>query len=333
MRVLVKGAGVAGLTAAFELAARGATVTVAEIRQTLGGNASWFAGGMLAPWCERESAEQPVLDLGRVAADWWDAALPDQVTRAGTLVVAMPRDAGELDRFASRTWGHRRVDGDEIAFLEPDLAGRFRRGLLFPDEAHLDPRRAMAALHDRLSAMGVEFQFDVDIRRISGFDRWIDCTGMAAADDRLRGVRGEMLILRAPDISLSRPVRLLHPRFPLYAVPRADHRFMIGATMVESQSAGPVTARSMMEQLSAAYALHPAFGEAEIVETGVGVRPAFADNLPRVETNGGIIAINGLYRHGFLLAPAMARQAADLVFSQDRTKELAHETDRQRRSA
>ncbi|TGV15081.1 glycine oxidase ThiO [Mesorhizobium sp. M8A.F.Ca.ET.173.01.1.1] len=333
MRVLVKGAGVAGLTAAFELAARGATVTVAEIRQTLGGNASWFAGGMLAPWCERESAEQPVLDLGRVAADWWDAALPDQVTRAGTLVVAMPRDAGELDRFASRTWGHRRVDGDEIAFLEPDLAGRFRRGLLFPDEAHLDPRRAMAALPDRLSAMGVEFQFDVDIRRISGFDRWIDCTGMAAADDRLRGVRGEMLILRAPDISLSRPVRLLHPRFPLYAVPRADHRFMIGATMVESQSAGPVTARSMMELLSAAYALHPAFGEAEIVETGVGVRPAFADNLPRVETNGGIIAINGLYRHGFLLAPAMARQAADLVFSQDRTKELAHETDRQRRSA
>ncbi|TIX71589.1 MAG: FAD-dependent oxidoreductase, partial [Mesorhizobium sp.] len=88
MRVLVKGAGVAGLTVAFELAARGATVTVAEMRHGLGGNASWFAGGMLAPWCERESAEQPVLDLGRDAADWWDAVLSGQVTRAGTLVVA-----------------------------------------------------------------------------------------------------------------------------------------------------------------------------------------------------------------------------------------------------
>ncbi len=64
-----------------------------------------------------------------------------------------------------------------------------------------------------------------------------------------------------------------------------------------------------------------------------GVRPAFPDNLPRVEANGEIIAINGLYRHGFLLAPAMARQAADLVFSQDTTRELAHETDHQRRSA
>ncbi|TIV46728.1 MAG: glycine oxidase ThiO, partial [Mesorhizobium sp.] len=310
MRVLVKGAGVAGLTVAFELAARGATVTVAEMRHGLGGNASWFAGGMLAPWCERESAEQPVLDLGRDAADWWDAVLSGQVTRAGTLVVAAPRDAGELDRFASRTSGHRRVDENEIALLEPDLAGRFRRGLLFPNEAHLDPRQAMAALHDNLATMGVKFHFGCDARPVSGFARQIDCMGMAAADDRLRGVRGEMLILRTPDVSLSRPVRLLHPRFPLYAVPRTDHRFMIGATMIESQSAGPVTARSMMELLGAAHALHPAFGEAEIVETGVGVRPAFPDNLPRVETDGEIIAINGLYRHGFLLAPAMARQAA-----------------------
>lgn len=333
MRVLVKGAGVAGLTAAFELTARGATVTVAEIRHGVGGNASWFAGGMLAPWCERESAEQPVLDLGRDAADWWDAVLPGQVTRAGTLVVAMPRDAGELDRFASRTSGHRRVDEDEIAILEPGLAGRFRRGLLFPDEAHLDPRQAMAALQGKLAAMGVEFHFGADAGHVSGFDRQIDCTGLAAADDRLRGVRGEMLILRTPDVSLSRPVRLLHPRFPLYAVPRADTQFMIGATMIESQSGGPVTARSMMELLGAAYALHPAFGEAEIVETGVGVRPAFPDNLPRVETSGDTVAINGLYRHGFLLAPAMARQAVDLVFNQDGPKEPAHETDGQRRSA
>ncbi|RUX01573.1 FAD-dependent oxidoreductase, partial [Mesorhizobium sp. M8A.F.Ca.ET.059.01.1.1] len=259
--------------------------------------------------------------------------LSGQVTRAGTLVVAAPRDAGELDRFASRTSGHRRVDENEIALLEPDLAGRFRRGLLFPNEAHLDPRQAMAALHDNLATMGVKFHFGCDARPVSGFARQIDCMGMAAADDRLRGVRGEMLILRTPDVSLSRPVRLLHPRFPLYAVPRTDHRFMIGATMIESQSAGPVTARSMMELLGAAHALHPAFGEAEIVETGVGVRPAFPDNLPRVETDGEIIAINGLYRHGFLLAPAMARQAAGLVFSQDRTKEHAHETDGQRRGA
>jgi glycine oxidase len=333
MRLLVKGAGVAGLTAAFELAARGAAVTIAETRHGLGGNASWMAGGMLAPWCERESAEQPVLDLGRDAADWWDAVLPGHVTRAGTLVLAMPRDAGELDRFASRTSGHRRVDEDEIALLEPDLAGRFRRGLFFPGEAHLDPRRAMAALHEKLAGSGVEFRFGVDARHMTGFDREIDCMGMASSDERLRGVRGEMLILRTPDISLSRPVRLLHPRLPLYLAPRADHHFMAGATMVESLSTEPVTVRAMMELLNAAYSVHPAFGEAAIVETGVGIRPAFSDNLPRVEAHGRSVAINGLYRHGFLLAPAMARRAADLVFDSDKPVKLADETDGQRRSA
>lgn len=330
-RVLVKGAGVAGLTAAFEFARRGASVVVAEARQSLGGNASWFAGGMLAPWCERESAEQPVLELGRGAADWWEAATPGQVTRAGTLVVASPRDAGELDRFASRTSGYRRVDEDEIALLEPDLAGRFRRGLFFPGEAHLDPRQAMAALYEKLIAMGSEFRFGTDGDQLSGFDRQIDCKGMAAVNDRLRGVRGEMLILRAPDVSLSRPVRLLHPRFPLYLVPRGDQCFMVGATMIESRSEEPVSVRSTTELLSAACALHPAFGEAGIIETGTGIRPAFSDNLPRVEVFGNTVAINGLYRHGFLLAPAMARLAAERVFNDD--KEFAHEIDRQRRSA
>ena len=129
----------------------------------------------------------------------------------------------------------------------------------------------------------------------------------------LRGVRGEMLLLRTPEVALSRPVRLLHPRIPVYVVPRADHFFMVGATMIESDAAGPVTARSMMELLNAAYALHPAFGEAEIVETGVGLRPAYPDNLPRVKRKGSEISINGLYRHGFLLAPAMARNAAELI--------------------
>jgi glycine oxidase len=77
----------------------------------------------------------------------------------------------------------------------------------------------------------------------------------------------------------------------------------------------------MLELLGAAYALHPAFAEAEILETGVDVRPAFPDNLPRVVERGGRIHVNGLYRHGFLLSPAMARQAAALV--RERMKVIA----------
>ncbi|CDX53737.1 putative thiamine biosynthesis oxidoreductase ThiO [Mesorhizobium plurifarium] len=333
-RVLVKGAGVAGLTVAHELATRGASVTVAEIRGQIGGKASWLAGGMLAPWCERESAEELVATLGRTSAEWWDSTLPGLVTKAGTLVVAHARDASELARFAARTRNCESVGEEALAALEPDLAGRFRQGLFFAGEAHLDPRRAIEALAAKLRAMGVAFLFEASEAALSGFDQVIDCTGIARTDDDLRGVRGEMLILRTREVSLARPVRLLHPRHPIYIVPRADHHFMVGATMIESAHDGPITARSLMELLNAAYAVHPAFGEAEIVETGVGVRPAYPDNLPRVKRwKDGTLTINGLYRHGFLLSPAMAEQAAGLLFNSSADLESEHEADRQRRSA
>src|ERR1700733_45786 len=101
-RVLVIGGGVAGLCCATTLAERGAHVTLLERSPELGGNASWLAGGMLAPFCEGESAPQSVVELGQGAIDWWDTRAPG-VTREGTLVVAPPRDSGEIDRFATRT--------------------------------------------------------------------------------------------------------------------------------------------------------------------------------------------------------------------------------------
>lgn len=139
MRVLIKGAGVVGLALAHELSGHGVEVAVAERQADFGGAASWFAGGMLAPWCERESAEEVVLTRGIGAIDWWDRALPGEVSRNGTLVVAPARDAGELKRFASRTSGFEWLDAEAIARLEPALAGRFREALFFPGEAHLDP--------------------------------------------------------------------------------------------------------------------------------------------------------------------------------------------------
>jgi glycine oxidase len=322
MRVLIRGAGVAGLTVAHELAVKGIEVTVAEIAAQPGGGASWFAGGMLAPWCERESAPETVVTLGCKSAEWWDAALPGHVVRKGTLVVAPPRDTAELIRFATRTSAFDWLDGEEVGALEPDLAAQFRKALFFPNEAHLDPRRAITGLFDKLSAMGVIFHFGAapDFPG-DGFNHSVDCTGASAigrAAD-LRGVRGEMLVLETRDVTLSRPVRLLHPRIPLYIVPRGDGRFMVGATMIESDDRGPISARSLMELLNAAYALHPAFGEARVVETGAGIRPAFPDNLPRLKVDGAAIRVNGFYRHGFLLAPSVAQDVAAHIVSSSKT--------------
>jgi glycine oxidase len=310
MRAAVVGAGVLGLAAATELVERGFAVTLYERNPGLGGNASWLAGGMLAPFCEGESAPASVVERGRRAVEWWARHAP--VARNGTLVVAPPRDAPDLDRFAGRTQGWERVDEAAIASLEPDLAGRFRKGLFFAAEGHVDAREAMNALCQRLIAKGADLRFahaaPENERAVI-----VDCRGFAARDTlpELRGVRGEMLLVRTREIRLSRPVRLLHPRIPLYIVPRADGLFMIGATMIESAETGGVTARSAIELLSAAFALHPAFGEAEIVEMSAGVRPAYTDNEPRLIERDGRLCLNGAYRHGFLLAPDLAAQAAE----------------------
>lgn len=336
MRVTVRGAGVAGLACAVELAERGARVEVLERSAALAGaGCSWFAGGMLAPWCELESGAPLIAHLGEEGIAWWRRLFPATVQQ-GTLVIAHGRDAGELLQFARRTERFDTLDAEDLAALEPDLAGRFRHALHFAHEGHLDPRAALGALLARARELGVTVRFGVDAAAAphAGCEV-LDCTGLAArrtlAD--LRGVRGEMLLVRAPDVALTRPVRVLHPRIPVYVVPRGGHLYMIGATMIESDAPQRISARSLLELLSAAYALHPAFGEAEVLETGIGLRPAFPDNLPRLRRVGGALYLNGLYRHGFLIAPALARRAALSLLEGQHFAEVMDEDPRQRRLA
>jgi glycine oxidase len=336
MRVTVRGAGVAGLACAVELAERGASVEVLEQAASLAGaGCSWWAGGMLAPWCELESSGPLVARLGEEGIAWWRSRFPATLQR-GTLVIAHGRDAGELVQFARRTERFETLDADSLAALEPDLAGRFASALRFASEAHLDPRAALGALLARALELGVTVRFGIDAGTPPRAGReLLDCTGLAArrtlAD--LRGVRGEMLVVHAPDVALTRPVRVLHPRIPVYVVPRGGRVYMIGATMIESDAAQGISARSVLELLSAAYALHPSFGEAEILESGVGVRPAFPDNLPRLRRVGGALHVNGLYRHGFLLAPGLARRAALALLEGQHFAEVMDEDPRQRRLA
>ncbi len=304
----VLGSGVSGLCVATLLAERGETVDVICKDECC--PASHWAGGMLAPWCEAESAPQAVIDWGQHSAAWW-AKRVNGVEHNGTLVIAPPRDTQELTRFAKMTSEHQWVAPGDI---EPALENRFARGLYFASEAHLNPRHAMQQLREKLLQSGVSFHNG----KASG--QIIDCRGIHAvqAQPELRAVRGEMLILQSNEVQFSRPVRLLHPRFPCYLVPRAEGRFMLGATMVESHDDSPISARAMMELLSAAYTIHPALSEARIVESGTGLRPAYRNNLPEVRYENGLFYVNGMYRHGFLLAPIMAEKLMQQLTQESR---------------
>jgi glycine oxidase len=305
--VSIIGAGIAGAWQALLFAQTGHAVTLHE-RSDAGmtESTSHWAGGMLAPWCEAEASEPVISRLGVRSLALWREQFP-QTPFNGSLVVAHARDRADFERFAKLTTGHRRLDARGLSDLEPSLEGRFRDGLFYAGEGHVEPRLVLPELHARIAAAGgrIEFNSDADAKDLDGIV--IDCRGLAARDTQseLRGVKGEMIIVETSELELSRPVRLIHPRWPLYVIPRGDGRFMLGATSIEAEDSG-VSVRSALELLGAAYAVHPAFAEARIVEFGSGLRPAFPDNLPRIAIDNDRIAVNGLYRHGFLLAPALA---------------------------
>lgn len=309
-QISVIGAGVAGSWQALALSRAGFNVALYERGDpSLKSSTGYWAGGMLAPYCESEAAEPVITRLGTRSLDLWRDEFPD-IPLSGTLVVAHRRDRSDFDRFAQRTTGHEHIDAGRIAALEPSLAGSFDRALFYANESHVEPRKVLPQLHRRLTDAGVAIHYNSERDPTAGGGMTIDCRGLAAHDIAdLRGVKGELIVVETTEITFNRPVRLIHPRWPLYIVPRENNRFMIGATTIESTDGG-VSVRSALELLSAAYAVHPAFAEARIVEFGAGLRPAFPDNLPRIRIDGERITVNGLYRHGFLLAPALAELTA-----------------------
>lgn len=310
MKLAVVGAGVAGRWLAELAGQRGFTVDLFDdgVRK-----ASSVAAGLLSPFCELDSASALVHRLGRESLPRWrDLAGDFFFQQTGTLVVAASSDLAELARLERRVQKHHpgsyRVP---VERLEPELSPRFRDGLYFAEEGQVDARGALAVLARSARWRGRAREiapFLVDGER---YDWVADCRGLAAREQwtGLRGVRGEIARVRAPEVALHRPVRLAHPRFALYVAPRPDHRFVIGATSLESEDEGPPRVRSALELLSAAYALHPGFGEATIEELSSALRPALPDHEPRLQVRPGLLRLNGLYRHGYLVAPKVCEIA------------------------
>ncbi len=296
LSIAVVGAGITGLWQAYTHARAGHRVRLIErSSEPFSTCASRLAAAMIAPECEAEGAPAIVRDLGRESIALWRNAYPSTVVN-GTLVVAPPRDGADLTRFEQMTERHEIIAAQGIAKLEPDLSGRFERGLFYPDEAHVVATEALRWLLSEGRALGIATEFG-HAYKPNGEDVTIDCRGIGAREElpSLRGVRGERILIQSRDVGLSRPVRLLHPRQSIYIVPQGGGRYVIGASLLEREDDIPMTVKSALDLLGSAYALHPAFGEASILDMGAGIRPAFPDNIPRavIENEGRTIRVNG----------------------------------------
>ncbi len=329
----IAGAGLAGRLLAWRLALAGCRVSLfdAKRRDALD-TASQTAAAMLSPLAELAVSDDAVFELGQRSLALWpqylaQLASPVYFRQDGTVVVAHTQDGASLEHF-SRLLHHKlpeaskaqvqTLDAAALAQLEPTLAGRFNGGLFLAGEGQLANDQLMAALAVDLDRLGVRWQEGQKVDHIQtqaivcadqhySVDMAVDARGVGSKSflSGLRGVRGEVLRVQCPGVTLLRPVRLMHPRYQLYVAPRPNGQFVVGATELESEDDGPVTVRSVLELASALHSLHPAFGEARILRMSAALRPALDDHRPRVEQLGGVWHINGLYRHGYLCAPAL----------------------------
>lgn len=345
--IAIAGAGLLGRLLAWQLLAQGCKVTIfeaGEFHQPKPDNraAAYTAAGMIAPLSEAVVSDANVYRMGLYALQQWPRWLAELgggealFFQRGSLAIAHPQDFSELDQFERElryiipeSNGYHRLNQRQIQELEPDLNPHFAEGLFLAEEGHLHNRELLTLLGEKILTLGGvvrEHQLvEVSAGKITSeninenFDLVIDCRGMGAKSQQpqLRGVRGETLHVETKEIRLQRPVRLMHPRYQLYIVPKPNNRFIIGATQIESEDRSPMTLQSSLELSSALYTLSPAFAEARILEMDVNLRPAYMDNLPHITHQEGLISANGLFRHGYLLAPAVAANVLAKIFHKD----------------
>ncbi len=339
--VIVAGGGVIGLSLAWELRKRGASVLVVE-KGELGCEASRAAGGMLA-WCDPH-LPKPVRALALLSADCYAefvreieeaCGLDVDLRRFGTIVVEEGPPAAFVDECQI-------LGSCELEQLEPSLRPSSTNLQLWP-EWSVDPRRLMDALCSACQARDVEmvtgravtgvvvaggraigvrtageqFAAEMVVNCAGAWAEQIDC-GVEPSPSPTRPVKGQMLAVTAERELLRHVVR--SPE--VYLIPRSDGQIVIGAT-VEEAGFDKETQPAAIERLrQAAIHLVPQLADAAVCEIWAGLRPGSPDNLPILgETSlPGYFVASGHFRDGILLAPGTA-QVMDKILRGEKLEE------------
>jgi glycine oxidase len=341
----IVGAGLIGRLLAIALAQRGAKVDLFDKGDSAAnGAAARIAAAMLAPLAESAITEDSVVRMGIHSLPRWkdligNLSKPVFFQQDGTLILWHRQDASEAERFSNHLQNNCRhnphlappvkLSGPDLVEIEPGVADRFMQGLFLPNEGQLDNRQLLDALLHELITLQVNCHWNTEVdpeqlRKNDSYRSVIDCRGNGAKNawsstvNSLRGVRGEVIRLYAPEVKLRRPTRLIHPRYPIYIAPKENDIYVVGATEIESDDLSEMSLRSAMELLSAVYTVHSGFAEARILEMATQCRPTLKNNLPeiRIQKDKGIsdlIMINGLYRHGFMISPAVLDATLELL--------------------
>lgn len=329
-RILVAGAGVAGLSVALRLLERGHRVTLVE-RGEVGKESSWAGGGILCPllpWDYGETLNELALRSMNQYADWVDAletrsGCSAEFWRCGMDISGIGDPSKALEWCATHALA-----------AQPSPAGPGQ--LRLPDIAQVRNPRLVEALRAAVLQAGgiIHTQCALDsISRQSGRVMSVHTTtgsftadqvvlttgawaGMAlprlAATPNIRPIRGQMLLFKLEPGALE---TILY-RDGLYLIPRRDGHILVGSTLENVGYDKSVDDTTLRQLHQGAAELLPVLASLHPVRHWAGLRPGAPDNIPIIGRHpefDNVFVNTGQYRYGVTLAPASAEMLVDLM--------------------
>jgi glycine oxidase len=349
-RIVIVGAGIVGLTCAYELSGMDFDVTVIDPAPGMG--ATRAAAGMLAAVSETHFGETDHAPQLLAAAHAWPAFAADieQISgrsvsffQSGTLLLGITQsDRNEIDRLArlhaSLGLDAREIQREELHHLEPSLSPRITRAYLVDSDHQVDGRAVVEALQTILEQRGVAFVSNSvqeivrkgaevhvvgDDHAVYSCDRVVVAAGAhinAIAGltinriPSVRAVKGEIIRLHDEERRLNRVLRAVVNGRSVYLVPRPNGELVIGATSLETPDGVTVRSGAIYELLSDARTVYPGIDELAFKEASTGLRPARDTGSPFIAFDGEeVVVVGGHYRNGILLAPLTASVVGGLL--------------------
>ncbi len=327
--VTIRGAGIFGLSIAWECLQRGARVRVVD-PHGVGAGASGGVVGALAPhvpenWNDKKEFQlrslllaegfwADVEAIGGLSAGYVRTGRLQPLADERALDLARAREvtAAELWQDAANWQVVRAVDAGEWAPLSPT-------GWLVHDTltARMHPRAAGKALAAAITMGDGEI---VQEARDEGAVIWAaglwDLERISAnlGRDVGNGVKGQGAVLRFD--AAERPQIFADG---VHIVPHADGTVAVGSTSEREYCDPNATDAQLDSVLEKARAVVPALRDAPVIDRWAGVRPRARSRAPMLGAHpiceGQFIA-NGGFKIGFGMAPGVARLMANLVLDQ-----------------
>ena len=345
--IVVLGAGIIGLSIAYELAKRGAQVRVVDANDSASA-ASWSGAGRLAPFSDSQNDEELEMFLA-TALGTYQIFVSELHKRTGIDprlrvdgIVEVAYDEAAVARLRSRaeTFVRRGIhahwlDRDEAMRIEPFLSPSTLGASLIEDEGQIDNRYLGQALRYACTDAGARIEeragrvaLAVDADRVVGVTSGSDIifaeavvNAAGAWAGEIEGVpphvqisvkpqKGQIVVLAVPQRRVTRVVYVPGA----YLIPRSDGTVVIGESSTNDGFDDHTDPAATQRLLESAIRAFPSLADFEIAETWAGFRPQTPNGRPFI----GTTALDGYYvaaghQHGILLAPATALAIANLI--------------------